>query len=63
MQTKSRFERTRLLDSFLEALDEWGCPAEDRAEHIIDFIDSGYDLSEYKDRGRLRVIRGGRDGE
>jgi hypothetical protein len=61
MQTKSNIERTRLLDSFLDALDEWDCPIEDRAEHIIDFIDGGYDLSEYKDRGMFRVIQGGRE--
>lgn len=56
----SRQDRIEWLDAFLGALDEWGCEDDERAEAIIDFIDSGYDLSEYEDRAKLRVITGGR---
>ena len=42
-------ERTIALSDFLDALDEWGCEDSlERAEAIIAFIDSGYDLSEYE---------------
>lgn len=56
-------EKTRAdkLARFLDALDEWGCDEnEKRAAEIVQFIDSGYDLSEYEDRTHLRVIDGGR---
>jgi hypothetical protein len=59
MMAGERTERIALLDAFLGALDEWGCADEDRAEAIIDFIDGGYNLSEYEDRAKLRVITGG----
>ncbi len=42
---------------FLDALDEWGCEENAaRAAAIIDFIASGFDLSPYEERPRLRVV-------
>lgn len=36
------------LSSFLDALDEWGCDDNgERAEHIIEFQRTGYDLDAY----------------
>lgn len=36
------------LSSFLDALDEWGCEDNgERAEHIIEFQRTGYDLDAY----------------
>lgn len=54
-------DRVEALTALLYALDEWGCEAHsDRASAIIDFIDSGYDLSRYEDKPTLRVIDGGK---
>lgn len=53
-------KRARALAHFLDALDAWGCEDnEKRAIEIVQFIDGGYDLSEYEDRTHLRVIEGG----
>lgn len=46
----TREQQIIALAYFLEALDEWTLPFyEEQAKEILDFIDSGFDLSEYRE--------------
>ncbi len=51
------------LAIFLDALDQWECEDNaERARSILDFIRSGYDLSEWDEsRPRFTIINGGRE--